>query len=166
MASDRDIPLVTVAFSGVLPGTGPDARVLGDTATSLARPKGLGDPAWSEVYGQLYLHPFPAVVRSDVPTPPTMQSASFQREGPSAERSAGLGARLSVPDGRCVYVRAGTERPATTFPWCELFAAFRGPRRRRRGDHRPARRPGEPSVPFRPMCASSASCRKQSCCAE
>ena len=58
MAAARGIPLVTVAFSGVLPDRARGQVV--DALRPLWQAEGLGDPSWADVYGQLYLHPFPA----------------------------------------------------------------------------------------------------------
>ena len=57
MAAARGIPLVTVAFSGVLPEHARGEVV--DALRPLWQAEGLGDPSWADVYGQLYLHPFP-----------------------------------------------------------------------------------------------------------
>jgi hypothetical protein len=57
MAGARGIPLVTVAFSGVLPEHARGQVV--DALQPLWQAEGLGDPSWADVYGQLYLHPFP-----------------------------------------------------------------------------------------------------------
>jgi hypothetical protein len=57
MAAARGIPLVTVAFSGVLPEPARDEVI--DDLRPLWQAEGLGDPSWADVYGQLYLHPFP-----------------------------------------------------------------------------------------------------------
>ena len=51
------IPLVTVAFSGVLPE--PAREQVLDDLRPLWQAEGLDDPTWADVYGQLNLHPFP-----------------------------------------------------------------------------------------------------------
>ena len=121
MASARDIPLVTVAFSGVLPERA--RREVLDDLRPLWHGEGLGDPAWSEVYGQLYLHPFPP---SFGQRPDSSAVRPVRPDGGRlGGRSAGLGGcarcrqALRVRDG-------GDGAAATTFPWCELFAALRG----------------------------------------
>lgn len=67
MAAARSIPLVTVAFGGVLPD-GARREVI-DELRPLWHAEGLDDPSWPDVYGQLYLHPFPPRSASG-PTPP------------------------------------------------------------------------------------------------
>ena len=121
MASARDIPLVTVAFSGVLPERA--RREVLDDLRPLWHGEGLGDPAWSEVYGQLYLHPFPPSFgqRPDSSAVRPFRPTEGASAGGPPDWVGALGA-----DRRCVYVTAGTEPAATTFPWCELFAALRG----------------------------------------
>ncbi len=57
MAAARSIPLVTVAFSGVLPERG--RSLVLDDLQPLWMAEGLDSPSWADVYGQLYLHPFP-----------------------------------------------------------------------------------------------------------
>jgi UDP:flavonoid glycosyltransferase YjiC (YdhE family) len=119
MAASRGIPLVTVAFSGVLP-----ERARGEVIDDL-RPlwhaEGLGDPSWADVYGQLYLHPFP-VSFGQRPDSPVVRPIRPDRGAPSA-KVAGWVAALGV-DRPFVYVTAGTEPPSVTFPWRELFAAL------------------------------------------
>ncbi|MET0460227.1 MAG: glycosyltransferase, partial [Ilumatobacteraceae bacterium] len=121
VAAARGIPLVTVAFSGVLPD---DAR--GDVVEDL-RPlwqaEGLGDPSWADVYGRLYLHPFP-VSFGQRPDSTVVRPVRPLRGSPS-EPPAGWVAALGV-DRPFVYVTAGTELPSVTFPWRELFAVLGG----------------------------------------
>ena len=57
MAAARGIPVVTVAFSGVLPAAARPPVV--DALRPLWEAEGRGDPVWSDLYGDLYVHPFP-----------------------------------------------------------------------------------------------------------
>ena len=121
MAAARDIPLVTVAFSGVLPELARD-QVLGDLRP-LWQAEGLDDPTWADVYGQLYLHPFPDSF-GQRPDSPVVRPVRPDRGSPRATPPgwvAALGA-----DRPFVYVTAGTEPPSVTFPWREVFAAAGG----------------------------------------
>ena len=119
MAAARGIPLVTVAFSGVLPERA-RGEVL-DALRPLWQAEGLGDPAWDDLYGQLYLHPFP-VSFGQRPDSPIVRPIRLEPRPPSAQ-PAGWMVPLGV-ERPFVYVTSGTEPPAVTFPWCELFAAL------------------------------------------
>jgi UDP:flavonoid glycosyltransferase YjiC (YdhE family) len=119
MAAARSIPLVTVAFSGVLPD-GARAQVL-EGLRSLWHDEGLDAPSWADVYGQLYLHPFP-VSFGQRPDSAVVRPLRCRVGVPSAEPPTWV-AELGV-DRPLVYVTAGTERPAVTFPWRETFAAL------------------------------------------
>ena len=119
MAAARGIPLVTVAFSGVLP-QGANAQLM-DDLRPLWHAEGLGDPSWADVYGQLYLHPFP-VSFGQRPDSPVVRPIRPDRGVPSPEPAAWVAA-LGV-DRPFVYVTSGTERASVTFPWRELFAAL------------------------------------------
>jgi len=121
IADARGIPLVTVAFSGVLPESARD-QVIADLRP-LWQAEGLGDPSWADVYGQLYLHPFPASF-GQRPDSPVVRPLRPDRGAPSAKPAGwvpGLGT-----DRAFVYVTSGTELPSTTFPWRELFAVVSG----------------------------------------
>ena len=120
MAAARGIPLVTVAFSGVLPE--PARRLVLDDLRPLWHGEGLDDPAWSDVYGQLYVHPFPASFgqRPDFGAVRLIRAGAGTSSENPPDWLADLGANR-----QCVYVTSGTERASTTFPWCEVFAAVR-----------------------------------------
>ena len=119
MAAARGIPLVTVAFSGVLPERARSQVV--DALRPLWQAEGLGDPSWADVYGQLYLHPFP-VSFGQRPDSTVVRPIRPDRGSPSAAPAAWV-ASLGV-DRPFVYVTAGTEPPSVTFPWRELFAVL------------------------------------------
>jgi UDP:flavonoid glycosyltransferase YjiC (YdhE family) len=121
IAAARGIPLVTVAFSGVLPEPARDEVI--DDLRPLWQAEGLGDPSWADVYGQLYLHPFP-VSFGQRPDSEVVRPARPDGGSPSAKPAAWLAA-LGV-DRPFVYVTSGTEPPSVTFPWRELFAALSG----------------------------------------
>lgn len=119
MAAARGIPLVTVAFSGVLP-----ERARGEVLEDL-RPlweaEGLGEPTWADVYGQRYLHPFP-VSFGQRPDSPVVRPARRARGVPSptpASWMSTLGTERPF-----VYVTSGTEPPSAMFPWREVLAAL------------------------------------------
>src|SRR6188472_2777135 len=81
MAAARGIPVVTVAFSGVLPEHARN-EVL-DDLRPLWQAEGLGDPSWDDLYGQLYLHPFP-VSFGQRPDSPLVRPIRPDRGSPSA----------------------------------------------------------------------------------
>ena len=121
MAAARGIPLVTVAFSGVLPEPARD-QVL-DDLRPLWRAEGLDDPTWADVYGQLYLHPFPDSF-GQRPDSPLVRPVRPDRGAPSVTPPGWVTALGT--DRPLVYVTAGTEPPSVTFPWREVFAAVGG----------------------------------------
>ena len=119
MAAARDVPLVTVAFSGVIPEASRDDVL--DDLRPLWQAEGLSDPSWADVYGQLYLHPFP-VSFGQRPDSPVVRPVRPDRGSPSAEPAswvAALGTNRPF-----VYVTSGTEPPSVTFPWRALFEAL------------------------------------------
>ena len=121
IAAARGIPLVTVAFSGVLPEPARDQVI--DDLRPLWQAEGLGDPTWADVYGQLYLHPFPDSF-GQRPDSPVVRPVRPDRGSPSATPPAWVAALGT--DRPFVYVTSGTEPPSVTFPWRELFAAVSG----------------------------------------
>ena len=121
IAAARGIPLVTVAFSGVLPESA-RGQVL-DDLRPLWDAEGLGDPTWADVYGQLYLHPFP-VSFGQCPDSPVVRRVRPDRGSPSAAPPAWVAALGA--DRPFVYVTSGTEPPSVTFPWREVIAVVSG----------------------------------------
>ncbi len=121
MAAARGIPLVTVAFSGVLPEA---ARrdVMADLGP-LWHAEGLDDPSWDDVYGQIYLHPFPPSFGQQ-PDSSAVRPARPTGTPPSEQPPEWVG--LLGAARPCVYVTSGTERTATTFPWRDVFAVIAG----------------------------------------
>ncbi len=119
MAAARGIPLVTVAFSGVLP-----ERARGEVLHDL-RPlweaEGLDEPTWADVYGQLYLHPFP-VSFGQRPDSPVVRPIRRARGMPSTAPASWL-STLGT-ERPFVYVTSGTEPPSGMFPWSAVFAAL------------------------------------------
>ena len=104
MAAARGIPLVTVAFSGVLPERA-RALVL-DALGPLWHAEGLGEPSWDDIYGQLYLHPFP-VSFGQRPDSAVVRPIRRDRGAPNADPPpwvATLGTERPF-----VYVTSGTE---------------------------------------------------------
>jgi UDP:flavonoid glycosyltransferase YjiC (YdhE family) len=85
--------------------------------------EGLDDPSWDDVYGQMYLHPFPPSF-GQRPDSPVVRPARATGVPPAREPAAwveGLGAARP-----CAYVTSGTEPAATTFPWRDVFAVIAG----------------------------------------
>ena len=121
IATARGIPLVTVAFSGVLPEPARD-EVL-DALQPMWQAEGLGDPTWADLYGQLYLHPFPSSF-GQRPDSPVVRPVRPDR-GSQSVAPAGWVTPLGA-DRPFVYVTSGTELPSVTFPWRELLAALGG----------------------------------------
>ena len=119
IAAGRGIPHVTVAFSGAL-----HPSVLGavlDALDEIWVANGVADANNSDLFGALYLHPFP---RSFGP-PPTEVTAMLMQAGDAVVQSAApdwlsaLGAQRPL-----VYLTAGTERAANAAPWVAAFAAL------------------------------------------
>ena len=115
----RDTALVTVAFSGVLPEWA-RAEVL-DALEPLWRAEGLGAPSWDELYGRLYLHPFPPSFgqRPETDVVRDLRPVAAVSTGDPPPWLASIGA-----ERRGVYVTAGTEAASTIFPWTEAFSAL------------------------------------------
>jgi UDP:flavonoid glycosyltransferase YjiC (YdhE family) len=122
MAAARGIPFVTVAFSGVLPEAA--RRDVMDDLAPLWHAEGLEDPSWDDVYGQMYVHPFPPAFGQQPDSPavrPARATGAPAAAGPPPEWVGFLGAQRP-----CMYVTSGTERTATTFPWRDVFAVIAG----------------------------------------
>ena len=94
-----------------------------DDLRPLWEAEGLDDPSWADVYGQLYLHPFP-VSFGQRPDSPIVRPVRPDRGSPSAT-PPGWVAALGT-DRPLVYVTSGTEPPSVTFPWREVLAAVSG----------------------------------------
>ena len=158
MAAARGIPLVTTAFSGVLPERARDEVV--DELRPLWQAEGLADPSWADVYGQLYLHPFP-VSFGQRPDSPIVRPIRPDRGAPSAT-VAGWVAALGV-DRPFVYVTVGNRATVGHLPVARAVRGVGRPCRGRRRHHRAARRPGRPRRCHRRTSASSASSRRPTC---
>jgi UDP:flavonoid glycosyltransferase YjiC (YdhE family) len=118
MAAARGIPLVTVAFSGALPERA-RAEVLRDLR-ALWEAEGLSEPTWADIYGQLYLHPFP-ISFGQRPDTPVVRPIRRARGAPSPSPAPWLGSLGA--ERPLVYVTSGTEPPAGMFPWRAVFDA-------------------------------------------
>ncbi len=121
IAAARGIPLATVAFSGVLPE--PARGQVLDDLRPLWRAEGLADPTWADVYGQLYLHPFPESF-GQRPDSPVVRPVRPGRGAPSVTPPAWVAALGT--DRPFVYVTSGTEAPSVTFPWRDVVAVVSG----------------------------------------
>jgi UDP:flavonoid glycosyltransferase YjiC (YdhE family) len=120
LARARDIPSVTVAFSGTLPDWS-HQMVLASLAPLWAD-EGLAPPTFEDVCGDLYLHPFPPsfdqapsakVVRPMQPSPVwgTSDVAPAWLEPLGADRPL-------------VYLTSGTEPAAAQAPWAAALEAL------------------------------------------
>jgi UDP:flavonoid glycosyltransferase YjiC (YdhE family) len=118
MAAPRDIPVVTVAFSGVLPAAARPPVV--DALRPLWAAEGRGDPAWSDLFGELYVHPFPPSFGQapDAGAVQMVRPVGRVPDEPAPPWVEEVGTRTAV------YVSAGTELPSTTFPWAAVLAAL------------------------------------------
>jgi len=119
VALARGIPLVTVAFSGVLPEW---ARP--ESVTALApmwEVENVGAPVWEQLYGDLYVHPFPPSF-GQMPEQANVRLVRPHTAPPAGEPPPWLASFASSRPG--VYVTAGTEPPSATFPWTSMLAAL------------------------------------------
>jgi UDP:flavonoid glycosyltransferase YjiC (YdhE family) len=118
MAPARGIPVVTVAFSGALPAAArpPVVEALGP----LWAAEGGGDPTWSDLAGDLYIHPFPPSF-GQVPSATAMRMVRPTGRAPDGDPPPWIDA---LGDRPAVYVSAGTEPPSATFPWPAVLAAL------------------------------------------
>lgn len=116
VAFARGIPLVTVAFSGDLPSwTRPETL---EALQPLWDAEDLGEVSWSQLGGDLYVHPFPP---SFGQRPSDGRVVDFcPSSAPPAGDQPGW---LEAFDG--VYVTAGTEVPSMLFPWPAVVQALR-----------------------------------------
>ncbi len=121
LATGRSIPHVTVAFSGahqqsVL------KRAL-DAMDQIWVANGIAEPSVSDLFGALYLHPFPG----SFGPPPAGVTSLLIRPG-SAGGSDDAPDWLSVlgPERPLVYLTAGTEVTSQAAPWCASFEALAG----------------------------------------
>jgi UDP:flavonoid glycosyltransferase YjiC (YdhE family) len=118
IAVARGVPLVTVAASGALPARFHDE--VADAMRPLWHAEGLDDPSWEHVYGQLYLHPFPA---SFGQRPDSSVVQPIRPDGGAASTGPPRWVAALGVDRPFVYVTAGTEPPSVGFPWRELLTA-------------------------------------------
>ena len=120
LAKARDIPSVTVAFSGAVPEWSHE-MVLAALAP-LWSDEGLAPPTFQDVCGDLYLHPFP----------PSFDQAPPVRGVQSMRPSAVWGAADAAPTwlaelgiGRpLVYLTSGTEPAGVQGPWAAALEAL------------------------------------------
>jgi hypothetical protein len=178
IAAARGIPLVTVAFSGVLPE--PARGEVLDDLRPLWQAEGFGDPSWPDVYGQLYLHPRHGPRRrrrraGTDPRPGRTDVAAGRPDHPAANSAGGLGhpagawpdvgsslpSRVEpVPRWRSCRGLAGVSR------CCQLVGGFAPPSRRGTtgssgycaAERMPTRSlvcSGLPAMPHSPLATSS-----------
>jgi hypothetical protein len=120
LARARDVPSVTVAFSGTLPDWSHEmvlasiAPVWGD--------EGLAPPTFEDLCGDLYLHPFPPSfdqAPSEGLVRPMRPSAAWGTADGAPSWLADLGA-----DRPLVYLTSGTEPAAAQAPWAAALEAL------------------------------------------
>lgn len=120
MAVGRDIPHVTVAFSGAL-----DDSTLTRARRSMDevwRAEGVTGADLSQMFGGLYLHPFPPSFGAPPPYAPTLSVQPGPAPSTAAEAPEWL---LQLGTERpLVYLTAGTEAIAQAAPWAALFEAI------------------------------------------
>src|SRR3954469_15068287 len=120
LARARDIPSVTVAFSGTLPDWS-HAMVLA-SLTPLWVDEGLAPPTFEDVCGDLYLHPFPSSF-DQAPSArlvhPMRPSAVWGTSDVAPSWLDDLGA-----DRPLVYLTSGTEPAAVQAPWAAALEAL------------------------------------------
>ena len=120
LAKARDIPSVTVAFSGAVPEWSHE-MVLASLAPLWAD-EGLPPPTFQDVCGDLYLHPFPPSfdqappVRGVTPMRPT---AVWSAADAAPTWLAELGTARPL-----VYLTSGTEPAAAQGPWMAALEAL------------------------------------------
>ena len=93
-----------------------------DDLRPLWHAEGLDDPSWPDIYGQLYLHPFPPSF-GQRPDSPMVRPLGPARATPSEDPPDWLDALGA--HRRCVYVTAGTERRIDHLPVARVFEALR-----------------------------------------
>ena len=136
MAAARGIPLVTVASAVCCPNV-PAAR--SSTRSTAVAGRGARRPVVGDVYGQLYLHPFP-VSFGQRPDSTVVRPIRPDRGPPSVAPAAWV-ASLGV-DRPFVYVTAGPSPLRSRFRGASFRSVGRH-RRRRCRHHRATRRPGD-----------------------
>jgi UDP:flavonoid glycosyltransferase YjiC (YdhE family) len=120
MAVSRGIPHVNVAFSGCLPGW--SEQVVTDSLTPLWIAEGLPAPSIEDLYGDLYLHPFPPsfdqAPTAGVVRPMRVESVEQESQvAPPWLDDLGQGRPL-------IYLTAGTEPAAAMTPWAASIEAL------------------------------------------
>jgi len=120
MAVARGLPHVSVAFSGAL-----QPHVIGAALAATAQlwvAEGAASADEAAMFGELYLHPFPAAFGAH----PTHRNVRLMRP------EASTGASVAVPDWLAllgtrrplVYLTAGTEPSSALAPWQPAFEAL------------------------------------------
>jgi len=120
LARARDIPSVTVAFSGTLPAWSHEMVLA--SLTPLWADEGLAPPTFEDVCGDMYLHPFPP----SFDQAPSARLVHRMRPAPVWDTSAGAPAwieRLGA-DRPLVYLTSGTEPAAAQAPWTAALEAL------------------------------------------
>ncbi len=120
VARSREIPHVTVGFSGALSDSVHNAVV--ESVSPVWKDEGLPAPGIEDLYGELYLHGFPPSLGSP---PPIAAAASMRPEhfdGAAVSESPGWAANFGH-DRPGAYVTFGTAMGALA-PWRALFEAL------------------------------------------
>ena len=121
MASARGLPHVTVAFSGMLPDE--TAALLLQAVTPMWEAEELGAPTIADLFGDLYLHPFPPSFgqRPDLSALQQLRPETFIAD-PDAEAPVWMEEFGTERPG--LYLTFGTEPAATQAPWRAVLDAI------------------------------------------
>lgn len=118
MSASRGIPHVTVAFSGALHQSVLNGAL--DAMDQIWVVNGVADASISDIFGSLYLHPFPG---SFGPPPPDATSL-LMRPGSVGDPGVVPDWLNALSERPLVYLTAGTERVALNAPWVAAFEAL------------------------------------------
>ncbi|MEY2581433.1 MAG: hypothetical protein QOE09_1282 [Ilumatobacteraceae bacterium] len=120
MAVSRGIPHVTVAFSGSLPAW--SEQVVTHSIEPVWIAEGLPSPSMEDLYGDLYLHPFPPSF-DQAPTAGVVRPMRVEPVGRDSQVAPpwldGLGRTRPL-----IYLTAGTEPASTMAPWAASVEAL------------------------------------------
>ena len=121
MAAARGLPHVTVAFGGALPA---DAETMLLPAVSpLWASEDLGPPTFADLFGDLYLHPFPASF-GQMPDLAALQQLRPETFVPDPDAQAPVWMQDFGTERPGLYLTFGTEAAAVHAPWHDVLEAI------------------------------------------
>ena len=120
LAKARNIPSVTVAFSGMVPAWS-HGMVL-DSLGPLWKDEGLPAPTFQDICGELYLHPFPPSF-DQAPAVRRVQTLRPTSAWGTADVAPNWLAAIGI-DRPLVYMTSGTEPAGTGAPWAAALEAL------------------------------------------